>query len=52
MVSNNVHAILIKVAGIGLETKHLGKSLVQMQATLQKLVCYMAPSSTRHLMFE
>jgi hypothetical protein len=44
MVSNDVHAILIKVAGIGLEAKHLGKTLVQMQPTLLKLVCRMVPS--------
>ena len=31
-------AILIKVAGIGLTTAHLGKSLVQMEPTLLKLV--------------
>jgi len=52
MVSNDVHAILIKVAGIGLEAKHLGKTLGQMQATLQKLVCYVAPSSMRRLTLE
>jgi diphthine-ammonia ligase len=52
MVSNDVHAILIKVAGIGLEAKHLGKTLAQMQSTLQKLVCCMAPSSMHHLMLE
>jgi len=52
MVGNDVHAILIKVAGIGLEAKHLGMSLVQMQPTLQKLVCYMAPSSMRRLTLE
>lgn len=52
MVSNNVHAILIKVAGIGLEAKHLGKTLVQMQPTLQQLVCYMALSFMRRLTLE
>ena len=31
-------AILIKVAGIGLTTAHLGKNLVQMEPTLLKLV--------------
>ncbi len=33
-----MEAILIKVAGIGLTTKHLGKTLAQMQPTLTKLV--------------
>ena len=31
-------AILIKVAGIGLTTAHLGRNLVQMEPTLLKLV--------------
>ena len=31
-------AVLIKVAGIGLTTAHLGKSLMQMEPTLLKLV--------------
>jgi diphthamide synthase (EF-2-diphthine--ammonia ligase) len=52
MVSNDVDAILIKVAGIGLEAKHLGKTLVQMQPTLQFLVCCMAPSSIQCLTLE
>lgn len=52
MVSNDVHAILIKVAGIGLEAKHLGKTLVQMQSTLQKLVRCMASSSVRRLILQ
>lgn len=42
MVNNDVLAILIKVAGIGLEAKHLGKTLAQVQPTLQKLVRCMA----------
>ena len=33
-----MEAILIKVAGIGLTTKHLGKTLMEMQPTLTKLV--------------
>ncbi|TRM67665.1 hypothetical protein BD626DRAFT_479464 [Schizophyllum amplum] len=37
MVDAGLEAILIKVAGIGLTTKHLGKTLAEMQPTLQKL---------------
>ena len=33
-----MEAILIKVAGIGLTIKHLGKTLAQMQPTFLKLV--------------
>jgi len=38
MIEAGMDAILIKVAGIGLTTAHLGKSLVQMEPTLLKLV--------------
>ena len=38
MIDAGLEAILIKVAGIGLDTKHLGKTLEQMQPTLLKLV--------------
>ena len=38
MVEAGLVAILIKVAGVGLTTQHLGKTLGQMQPTLQKLV--------------
>ncbi|CAO1632197.1 unnamed protein product [Sympodiomycopsis kandeliae] len=37
MVKSQVQAILIKVAGIGLQEKHLGKTLAQMQPLLMKL---------------
>ncbi|KAJ7283900.1 hypothetical protein C8J57DRAFT_748482 [Mycena rebaudengoi] len=37
MVAAGMEAILIKVAGIGLTVKHLGKTLAQMQPTLVKL---------------
>ncbi|KAI0269129.1 hypothetical protein BC834DRAFT_922815 [Gloeopeniophorella convolvens] len=37
MIDAGMEAILIKVAGIGLTTKHLGKSLSEMQPTLTKL---------------
>jgi diphthine-ammonia ligase len=40
MIEAGMHAILIKVAGIGLSIKHLGKSLADMQPTLLKLVRY------------
>lgn len=45
MVEAGMEAIIIKVAGIGLTTKHLGKTLAQMQPTLTKLVCF----ATRHI---
>ena len=38
MIEAGMEAILIKVAGVGLTTQHLGKTLGQMQPTLQKLV--------------
>ena len=38
MIASGMEAILIKVAGIGLTTKHLGKSLSEMQPTLTRLV--------------
>ena len=38
MIAAGMKAILIKVAGIGLTTEHLGKSLSEMQPTLTKLV--------------
>ncbi|OBZ70170.1 Diphthine--ammonia ligase [Grifola frondosa] len=37
MIESGLEAILIKVAGIGLNTKHLGKTLSQMEPTLMKL---------------
>ncbi|KAJ4478264.1 hypothetical protein J3R30DRAFT_3702994 [Lentinula aciculospora] len=37
MIEAGMEAILIKVAGIGLTTKHLGKSLIEMSPTLIKL---------------
>jgi diphthine-ammonia ligase len=38
MIDAGMDAILIKVAGIGLTTDHLGKNLVQMEPALLKLV--------------
>jgi hypothetical protein len=38
MIDAGLEAILIKVAGIGLTVKHLGKTLAQMQRTLKNLV--------------
>lgn len=38
MIEAGMHSILIKVAGIGLEVKHLGKTLAEMQGTLVNLV--------------
>ena len=40
MIEAGLEAILIKVAGVGLQTKHLGKTLAQMQTTLLRLVSY------------
>lgn len=39
MIGSNLDAILIKTAGIGLTTRHLGMSIKEMQPTLLKLVC-------------
>jgi diphthine-ammonia ligase len=38
MIEAGMEAIFIKVAGIGLTAKHLGKSLADMQSTLIRLV--------------
>jgi hypothetical protein len=38
MIAAGVEAILIKVAGIGLQERHLGKTLAQMEPTFHKLV--------------
>lgn len=38
MIAAGMHAVLIKVAGIGLTTRHLGKTLSEMQSTLVTLV--------------
>jgi len=38
MIATGMEAIFIKVAGIGLITRHLGKSLAEMQPTLMTLV--------------
>lgn len=38
MVAAGLVAVVIKVAGVGLTTKHLEKTLGEMQPTLQKLV--------------
>lgn len=38
MIAAGVEAILIKVAGIGLLERHLGKTLAQMEPTFHKLV--------------
>lgn len=38
MIAAGVKSVLIKVAGIGLTVKHLGKTLNEMQDTLTRLV--------------
>jgi diphthamide synthase (EF-2-diphthine--ammonia ligase) len=47
MIEAGMEAILIKVAGIGLTTKHLGRTLADMQPTLTKLVSSPLPFKTR-----
>lgn len=51
MIKAGMEAILIKVAGIGLTTAHLGKTLAQMEPTLTKLVrmhlCQLADDAER-----
>jgi len=37
MIESNINAILVKVAVIGLETKHLGQSIAQMVPVLEEL---------------
>lgn len=49
MIEGGLTAILIKVAGIGLTTKHLGKTLAEMQPTFQKLVRHMRHCSLWYL---
>ena len=38
MIESGMEAVLIKVAGIGLLPKHLGKTLAEMQPLLRQLV--------------
>ena len=38
MIDAGLVAVIIKVAGIGLTEKHLGKTLAEMQPTLVELV--------------
>lgn len=38
MIEAGLEAIIIKVAGIGLTPKHLGKTLAEMEQTLRRLV--------------
>lgn len=40
MIQSSVNAILIKVAALGLEIKHLGKSICEMQPHLVKIVSH------------
>lgn len=39
MIAAPLNAILVKVSSMGLEPKHLGKSIQEMKATLFRLVC-------------
>ena len=41
MIDAGLVAIIIKVAGIGLTEKHLGKTLAEMQPTLVKMVRFL-----------
>jgi len=45
MISAQIKAVIIKVAGIGLTTHHLGKTLAQMRPTLVKLVSDINPTT-------
>ena len=38
MIASGVEAVIIKVAGIGLNARHLGQTIAQMQPTLKRLV--------------
>ena len=38
MIESSVNAVIIKVAALGLEPRHLGKSLSEMQSHLAKIV--------------
>ena len=44
MIDAGLVAVVIKVAGIGLTEKHLGKTLAEMQSTLLKLVRFLRPT--------
>ena len=44
MINVGLVAVVIKVAGIGLTEKHLGKTLAEMQPTLLKLVRFLRPT--------
>lgn len=49
MIQSGLKAILIKVAGIGLATRHLGKSLEEMQSNLLDLVSHHLRESFHYL---
>lgn len=38
MIQSSINAVLIKIAALGLETKHLGKSISEMQPHFVKIV--------------
>lgn len=40
MIQSSINAVLIKVAALGLEVKHLGKSISEMQPHLVKIVSH------------
>ena len=47
MVECSVNAVIIKVASLGLEAKHLGKSITEMQPHLIKMVSYIVFSKKK-----
>ena len=51
MIRYELHAILIKVAAMGLNEKHLGKSLLEMQSTLITLVNSSSNNRIKNTMF-
>jgi len=50
MIDAGLVAVIIKVAGIGLTEKHLGKTLAEMQPTLVKLVRFSRCSADQTLL--
>ena len=48
MIDAGLVAVIMKVAGIGLTEKHLGKTLAEMQPTLVKLVRFLRRASLAH----
>ncbi|OAD60574.1 ATP-binding domain-containing protein 4 [Eufriesea mexicana] len=52
MIGSSVNAVIIKVAALGLEPRHLGKSLFEMQSHLAKIVSQFNPPSPMEILYE